>query len=133
MAQCRVFLIIIYLLLNVSATASAAPKKRAAQPTPPPVLAPLLRVENLAVIHRSSGSRSTTATISVRVVNRSAGEAREVSAYVVFKNGYALPLKGHRRIPGYGRVVYNGSAPLPPAMMAGPRVTLSCAGCRRQG
>lgn len=133
MFEIRKFFLLFSFVLVIQVTATAAPRKRAALLTPTPTIAPILRVENISVVHRSSGGRSTNTSISVRVANRSAGEAREVSAYVVLKNGYAVQLRGHRRIPGFGRVVFTGTAPVPAAWMVGPRVTLSCAGCRKYG
>ena len=132
MVKGKKLLIFFCIYFTVCSPTLAAPRKRGAQATPPQVIPPVLRVEDLSVVHRSS-ARSMNAMISVRVVNRSSGEARDVSAYVVFRNGYAVQLKGQRRIPGFGQVVFNGNAALPPALMTGPRVTLSCTGCRRVG
>lgn len=133
MAPLRVLFVALLLTLAPTLSATAAPKKRTPQATPTPTSAPVLRVENLSLVQSLSSSRNIHASISVRVMNRSGGEARDVSAYVVFKNGFAVALRGQKRIPPFGRAVLSGSARLPAALMVRPQVILSCAGCRRYG
>jgi hypothetical protein len=112
------------------APALAAPKKRAVL-APEPLVPPLLRVEQISIVPSAASPKNVSSAISVRVVNRSLGSAREVSAYVSFRSGYAIPLRGPRRVPASGRVVYVAASRIPPRLLVDPRITLSCAGCGR--
>ncbi len=110
----------------------AAPRKASAVRVDSTALTPItLRAEPPIVVQSGrGGAAGVRVMISASVLNRSAYEAKGVSAYLVLRSGIVVPLRGPKRIGAMGRALYVASSHLPYLVTETPTVKATCLNCR---
>jgi hypothetical protein len=110
----------------------AAPRKSGALHSKPPVSNLItLRAEPPTVLQSGrGGAAGVSLLVSTSILNRSAVEAKGVSAHIVLASGLLVPLRGPKKIGMMSSGVFMASIRLPRPVASPSKVFVTCFNCR---